>query len=298
MVRYRLAIQITVVLLILAGLGFAQRPDGQLHVFFLETAGDAALIQTPSGQYVLVDGGADPVALASALGRALPFWKRQLDAVILTLPDGQHAPGQVAALARYTAHIALAPPHKSSSATMREWRRLLAQAHTPLHILHDDMHFRIDGIEFEVLHAGSDGEGAVIAVRWGATSAVLAQSIGEMTETTLAAGTLLRRADLVAYPWERDPNNPLITALLPRAIVFTDGVSEDHPAELTMAQRAVGAAALYHERLHGLIEWRSDGRRTSVVVARNYCASSLNWSERLFASLQRVSASCSSRVRS
>lgn len=294
----RLSFQIAVVLLILGSFAFAQRPDGMLRVFFPETAGDAILIQTPAGQHILIDGGADPVALSSALGQMLPFWKRQLDAVILTLPDGKHAPGQVAALARYTPRVAFAPASKSNSATMREWSRLLAETRTPVRALRDGMRFRLDGVEFEVLDAGQGDGGAVLAIRWGGTSVVLAHGASKATETKLAATSWARRVDLLVYPWERDPNNAFVEKVAPRAIVFTDGVSENRPAELTMAQRAVGGAALYHERLHGTIEWRSDGRRATVQVARNYCASSFTWSEQLFASFRKVSASCSNRARS
>src|SRR6185503_19127785 len=113
-------------------LAWRARPDGRLHVIFLATKGDAALIQTPSGGYVLVDGGSDPAALTAALGRRLPFWRRTLDAVVLTASDGAHLPGQVAALARYRAGIALAPPAAKRSATLDEWLRLLGEQRTPV----------------------------------------------------------------------------------------------------------------------------------------------------------------------
>src|SRR5690349_17263051 len=98
----------------------------------LETKGDAVLIQTPAGGYVLVDGGSDPAALSAALGRQLPFWKRDLDAVVLTAADGAHLPGQVAALARYHAGLALTPPIAKRGALIDEWRRLLAEQRTPI----------------------------------------------------------------------------------------------------------------------------------------------------------------------
>jgi hypothetical protein len=33
-------------------------------------------------------------------------------------------------------------------------------------------------------------------------------------------------------------------------------------------ERAIGGAALYHERLHGAIEWVSDGRRSRIITER------------------------------
>jgi beta-lactamase superfamily II metal-dependent hydrolase len=42
-------------------------PDGKLHVFFLDVGqGDAALVRTPSGGFILIDGGPDAVLRAYA----------------------------------------------------------------------------------------------------------------------------------------------------------------------------------------------------------------------------------------
>jgi competence protein ComEC len=63
----------------------SDRPDGQLHVTVLDVgAGGALLVQTPSGRAVLIDSGPSPVALASALGRRLPFNDPVLDVFILS----------------------------------------------------------------------------------------------------------------------------------------------------------------------------------------------------------------------
>src|SRR5438046_9617002 len=99
--RRKLALQIAILVAALLVLAWHVRHDSRLHVIFLETKGDAALIQTPAGGYVLLDGGGDPAALTAALGRRMPFWRRTLQAVVLTAPDGAHLPGQVAALAPY-----------------------------------------------------------------------------------------------------------------------------------------------------------------------------------------------------
>jgi Competence protein len=48
-------------------------PDGRLHLEMLDVgSGDAFLIHTPAGRYVLVDGGPSARALSDALGRRLP----------------------------------------------------------------------------------------------------------------------------------------------------------------------------------------------------------------------------------
>ncbi len=60
-------------------------PDGRLHVYALDVGqGDAILVRTGDGQNVLIDGGPDPILLASRLGEVLPFWERDIDLVLVT----------------------------------------------------------------------------------------------------------------------------------------------------------------------------------------------------------------------
>lgn len=74
-------------LIVLTGMLFFSKPDGRLHVWALDMNGsNSILIQTPDGAHILVDGGASPQRLLTALGDILPFNKRTLDAVILTAP--------------------------------------------------------------------------------------------------------------------------------------------------------------------------------------------------------------------
>ncbi len=72
----------------IAGLLWAMalaRPDGKLHVWYLAVGeGNAVLIQTPNGAHLLIDGGENPTRLRAALGDHLPFYKRDLDMLIIT----------------------------------------------------------------------------------------------------------------------------------------------------------------------------------------------------------------------
>jgi competence protein ComEC len=76
--------------------------DGRLHVSFLDVGqGDATFIQTPSGRQILIDGGAYPTVLHDHLGREIPFWDRDIDLVIVTHPDADHAAGLPGVFDRY-----------------------------------------------------------------------------------------------------------------------------------------------------------------------------------------------------
>ena len=264
----RLAAQAAILALMLSVLAWRAWPSHELRVIFLETKGDAVLIQTPAGGYVLLDGGSDPSALSAALGRQLPFWQRTLALVVLTSADGAHLPGQVAALARYRAGLVLAPAIAKRSALIDEWRRLLAEQRTPVRSAHTGQRLGIGGMMLRVLAVGDGDEGGlVLRLDYGVTSVVFDHSGGEADQETLTAAGL-RPTNLLVFPWQRDAHNPFVTALRPRAMVLTDGQQADKPIEQTFVERAIGGAALYHERLDGAITWISDGKRAWVETER------------------------------
>lgn len=259
----RTTLLIGMLALICSTVAWWQWPDGRLHVLFLETAGDAVLLQTPDGGFVLVDGGADPATLSTLLGRRMPFWQRDLEAVVLTAPDGQRLPGQLAALARYQVGMALAPPGMHASAGVTEWQRLLKNQGIAVRTARLDQQLRIGGITFKVLAVGDgDTAGLVLRIDYGRTSVMLAGAGGETDDELLLKHA--QPLSALAFPWARPLPDALLDATKPRAIVFTDGFQSKHPALLTTLDRSVHGANVYHERLNGTIELVSDGVQMTV----------------------------------
>lgn len=66
----------------------------RLKVSFLDVGqGDAILIQSPSGQRVLLDGGPDGNSLLTRLNEELPWWDKKIEMMILTHPHADHVTG-------------------------------------------------------------------------------------------------------------------------------------------------------------------------------------------------------------
>jgi len=87
---------------------FLSRPDGKLHVWWLDAGhSNAVLIQTPNGADILVDGGRFPSQLLTALGDRLPFNKRNLDLLVISQPDPFDYDALSSVMDRYTVNIAL-----------------------------------------------------------------------------------------------------------------------------------------------------------------------------------------------
>ena len=71
-----------------------------IHIFAVGQ-GDGIYIRTPEGYDIVIDGGPSPRAILSKLGRAMPFYDRTIDAVILSHPHADHVIGLIALLLRY-----------------------------------------------------------------------------------------------------------------------------------------------------------------------------------------------------
>jgi competence protein ComEC len=73
----------------------AIKPDGKLHITFLNVGtADAILIQTPDGRSILINGGPSPSMLSDEIGRRLSPFDRTFDWLIVASPQEE----QLAAL--------------------------------------------------------------------------------------------------------------------------------------------------------------------------------------------------------
>lgn len=117
-VIYFVLASLFVLSLVLGGIVFVQRSQA-LKVVFLDVGqGDAILIEQGSSQ-VLIDGGRDGKLLLEKLGRYIPFWDRQIEAVIATHPDADHIGGLVDAIRTYTVQNFLETNAQSDSQTFQ-----------------------------------------------------------------------------------------------------------------------------------------------------------------------------------
>lgn len=94
--------------------------------FFDIGQGDSIFIETPERHQILVDGGPGDAVLAK-LGRAMPFWDRSLDLVILTHAHADHVAGLVAVLKRYRVDRILESGQTYGTPEYAEWRRLIQE---------------------------------------------------------------------------------------------------------------------------------------------------------------------------
>lgn len=87
--------------------------------FFDVGQGDASLLKTPDGKFILIDGGPDNHILRR-LGDYLPFYHRRIDYVILSHYHADHVVGLVEVIKRYNVKNFIYNPNQTDSPALRE----------------------------------------------------------------------------------------------------------------------------------------------------------------------------------
>lgn len=99
---------------------FAETRNSILKVSFLDVGqGDAALIESPNGNQLLIDGGSDK-SILNALGRVMPFYDKTIDMILTTHPDQDHIGGIPEVLKNYIVSEYISNGATSSTGASKE----------------------------------------------------------------------------------------------------------------------------------------------------------------------------------
>ena len=257
------------VVVALAVVWLMQRPDGRLHVAFLDVGqGDAILIQSPAGPQVLIDGGRYPSVVLDELAEQLPFWDHSLDLVIATHPDDDHVAGLPDVVVRYD--VAQLITNGAPADDAPAYAALLAGG-AAVHVAQAGETIDLgDGARLDILSAGgaAGGNDASIVARltYGRFSLLLTGDAEAATETALLTGgrpltSLVLKAG--HHGANTSSGEAFLRAVAPQAIVISVGADNryGHPAPAMLARAAaVGATVLRTDEV-GTIEVSSDGAR-------------------------------------
>jgi competence protein ComEC len=265
---------------ILVWWGVLSRPDGRLHVWFLDVdQGDGILIQTPRGRQVLVDGGRHPSLLLSELGAVLPFWDRSLDLLVLTHPDGDHMDAQLEAAQRLAVGQAVTSAPGAAQAAAAAWQATLSNRGVPLTLLHAGGWIDLgDGVALWALWPppGASGGGEadneaalVIKLVYGDFSVLLTGDAGLASEARwIASGAPLAATVLkVGHHGSANSTGPeFVAAVNPQLAVIQVGAGNPygHPAA-NVLEALAGRTVLRTDQV-GRIHVISDGRQMWVTM--------------------------------
>ena len=135
LVTPRRALVVSGLIVLLVAVAFSWRADNRLHVYVLDVDGHPVLVQTPSGQQILIGGSNSPSELLSALGKLLPFWDHDLDLVVVPQANGDQLNGLSAVLDRYSVGQIMSVAATSDNRAGQDWQTLLTQkGHQPIEL--------------------------------------------------------------------------------------------------------------------------------------------------------------------
>jgi hypothetical protein len=146
-------------------------PDGALHLTLLDAEG-SVLIQTPSGNTVLIGGGKRPSALKQSLGETLPTGHTALDGLVVGSTYRDDLNALTGSLPDHPAELVLwsvDPETNQTTATVFSTLESLGTDITPMTARQSL--FLDEGIQLDVLWTGE--RGAVLWLTWDNFSALL-----------------------------------------------------------------------------------------------------------------------------
>lgn len=246
------------------------RPDGDLHVWFLDVGhNNAVLIQTPGGAHILVDGGRFPSRLLTALGDRLPFNDRHLDVLVITRPDEFTTGALPAVLERYTTGVVLTNGQDNLSAEHQALTAALAGREVT--VVHAGYSIEIeDGTRLDVLHPRSrpalgesmDANALTLRLTYGDVSILLAGPLSRDGQAALLANGGWPLATVLQLPGHggaRTLDAAFLEAVQPAvAVVQIDPANrrgDPDPATLAL----LGDTPVFRTDHDGALHLRSDG---------------------------------------
>ena len=268
---------------ILVWIAVFNMPDDKLHVSVLDIGqGDAILIQTPSHQDILIDGGPSPQAISLELDKKLPFWDRAIDLVVLTQPQADHLTGLLEVIQKYKVTQIIWTGTAYDSTIYQQWLSLVNDKEVKHQVAHAEQEVNLgSGIKFEVLHPPSpslqgtsddvNNNGMVLRLSWNKVSFLFTADIGREAEWYLIAHLANLRSTVlkVAHHGSRTSTAPEFLAVVnPEVAAISVGASNrfglpDSEVVNRLTNR-LGNGKVYLTSKHGTIEFITDGARLWV----------------------------------
>ena len=263
------------------------RPDGRLHVAFLDVGqGDAIFVVTPGGRQVLIDGGADPRRLLTHLGERVPFWDDTLDLMVLTHPHEDHVAGLIEALDRYDTGLVLERSFEFPSPDYTLWRSALKYKDVPVLQAVEGQRILLDhGVMLEVIYpperllenttADVNNASVVTRLTYGEVSFLFTGDLHWDAESYILHRSLPIRSDVLKVPHQgsRTSSSPaFVREVAPQVAVISVGADNafghPHPETLDTLREILPEDRVLTTARNGTVQFSSDGSRLWMQTER------------------------------
>lgn len=135
-------------------------PDGDLHVWFLDVGqGDSILVETPLGEWVIIDGGPDDTVLAR-MGQIMPFYEHRIKVMMLSHPHADHINGLLGVIRRYEVGSIVVTGVKYEYAGYEKFYQLAAERGVPIIFVDGSFDLKMGKIGFDLIYPRRSLQGA------------------------------------------------------------------------------------------------------------------------------------------
>ena len=262
---------VLVLALLLIWRAAAAIPDRLLHITFLDVgSADAVLIKTPSGKYVLINGGPSVTTLSDELGRRLPAFNRKLDWLVVAGTDEEDVAALPRVIERYPPDAVLWSGNTQASFSSRvlseylSLQEILVVSAEPEQVL--DLG---EGATMRVLTTGP--RGAILLIQWQSFRALLPIGMSFEAMDELHNGTSVGSVSILSLAdsgYAASNPSDWIVNLNPELVVLSVDAADQNGMPDGEALESVKDYELLRTDQNGWIEITTNGEQMWVNVER------------------------------
>ncbi len=258
-----------------------QSGAGRLTLHFVDVGqGDAAVLRTPNGHFVVIDAGPRDERFDAGASRVVPLLEREgadaIDVLIASHAHLDHVGGFGAVLSALPVGTVVEPAAPGADATYREMLGAVAASGAAWEPARRGERFSVDSVEFTVLHPDTAWSGwgldlnddsVVLLVRYGAFRAIFMGDAGEAPEAVLRGRGGHVDLRKVGHHGSRTASGAAwLGELSPTVAILSVGSHNryGHPSPDALQRLGAQHATIWRTDQEGTVTVVTDGRHVEV----------------------------------
>ena len=258
-----------------------QSGAGRLTLHFVDVGqGDAAVLRTPNGHFVVIDAGPRDERFDAGESRVVPLLQREgadaIDVLVASHAHLDHVGGFGAVLRSMPVGTVVEPATPGADSTYRELLGVVGRSGAAWDAARRGEEFVVDSVRFTILHpdtawngwgADLNDDSVVLLVRYGGFRAIFMGDAGEAPEAALRGR--VGQVDLlkVGHHGSRTASGAQwLRELSPRVAVLSVGSHNryGHPSPDAMQRLGAQHATIWRTDQEGTVTVITDGRHVQV----------------------------------